>query len=219
MNYDIQPITSGTRLALCFDIMHNAPSPRPGLSVDEELIFRLRSVFAAWRRDEGRSAPSKLIYLLGETKYVSSRKGLDGSDVLKVDILSMIAEEEGIHLGLANVEYRQAGPGAREDGDYYFTDRREVETSLSVTDFVNPDGKAISPKLKVGYNETIPLELRDAIIDDEECDDEEFESDYDEVRRPSPAQCLADPMKSRSVIHHLCEVSSSVLAVLLAVNC
>lgn len=188
VNNEIDSITSGTRLALSFDLIHDTCSPRPGLSVNDELVFRLRRIMRTWRQDKGQSSPQKLVYLL-KHRYSTAyfrRQVLKSPDVHKINMLELLGKEEGFRLGMATIECHQRGRGVASlyaPIEYSFHEADDIHTWLQATRFVDLKGEPISSKLDFDeYKETIPKDMDDVIVHKGKAGFEKFDGIPGDVR-------------------------------------
>lgn len=169
VTHEIKPITSGYRLALSYNLIHTTQSLRPALSYDPDLIAKLRRVLQTWEDDKGRceDGPEKLVYLLKHTySQANLRAGaLKGVDAHKVAMLDSVANQIGVRLGLATAQCVQSGMA--QDYGRGWSGRpefEEMETELSITNFVDLQGELITSLLDIDEDfETIPVDLADSV--------------------------------------------------------
>ncbi|KAH9950171.1 hypothetical protein B0H21DRAFT_831190 [Amylocystis lapponica] len=100
---EIKPITGGSCLALSFNLIHTATSPRPALLDSSGVVKRLRRVLLSWKQAKGEHVPNKIVYLLKHRYPLanSNTGAMKGRDAQVVGILDMLAQQHGFHLGLA----------------------------------------------------------------------------------------------------------------------
>lgn len=104
VSLSMEPITSGYRLALVYHLRHTTASPRPLLQTNTAKVQQLRNLMISWKPSEDKKAdPEKIVALLSCKYSKASRRAcaLKRSDAPKVAILSALAKEVGLHLGLA----------------------------------------------------------------------------------------------------------------------
>ncbi|KAG9016655.1 hypothetical protein FRB90_002646 [Tulasnella sp. 427] len=197
VKHAVQPITSGYRLALAFNVMH---APAKGASLKPSLpstvaVRRLRGAFLAWRdRMFQKDVPLKIVSLLTH-EYTQAelkrdgRKVLKGSDAYSISHLERVAQEYGFRLGLANLECHVHGVPEAPDNDDPFWDDPDPDASEDEEEEDKEDrewvmeesfdlmGRAILEKVE-HWEDTamIPEELEETVIEGTP-DDEEFE-DY-----------------------------------------
>ncbi|KAK7036717.1 hypothetical protein VNI00_011382 [Paramarasmius palmivorus] len=182
--HEIKPITSGYRLALAYNLVHTTTSLRPALS-DSSNAFRLiRHVLLSWKQQ--RSGPSKIIYVLHHkySRANMSSSALKGKDAHLLAIVDTIAKELGFYLGIANIEHNEKGYA--DDCGYGQSDSdvgmAEVEeTTTSVVNLVDLDGKLICSRLDVADRDDEEEEDDD---DDEDEDDDDEEGEIETIPAP-----------------------------------
>ncbi|KAG8906341.1 hypothetical protein FRC01_008052 [Tulasnella sp. 417] len=213
VTHAIQPVTSGYRLALAYNIMH-APvtgstrnSLIPRLPSSHEAIRLLRGAFLAWRNQVfDQNVPMKIVSLL-EHKYSqatlkSKGRKLKGIDAYRVSHLERVAKEYGFRLGLANLECHVDGvPQAPGRYDRYYCDpdpdaseeeqaphewvmEEVIEQQMSVTGLVDLMGRELLQDVEHGDDtQMIPEELEETVTEGKH-DDQHFE-DYQGNYGPS----------------------------------
>ncbi|GJE87378.1 hypothetical protein PsYK624_034610 [Phanerochaete sordida] len=181
----LHPLTSGTRLALCYALTLPSSAP-PAPSPDPKLTARLTKVLAAWQVAPARTAPQKLLVLLGETyPDLSARAGvLRGADAQKVAVLSALGAEHGFGVGLADVRVRLAGP--TEDDFGRKLKKRGGRVDFEVDDvrvdigpLVDLEGRTIAEEIawdEYRHEEDVPQDLAGA-IGDGPCEKEKYDRD------------------------------------------
>ncbi|KAG9021925.1 hypothetical protein FS837_006863, partial [Tulasnella sp. UAMH 9824] len=205
VTHTIQPVTSGYRLALSFNIMH-APatgisrrSSIPRLPSSHEAIRLLRGAFLAWRDQVfDRNVPMKIVSLLDHeytqaTLNSKGRKLLKGIDAYRVSHLERVAKEYGFRLGLANLECHVDGvPEAPGQYDRYYCDpdpdaseeeqephewvmEEVIEQQMSITGLVDLMGRELLEIVEHGDDTQMIPEELEETVIEEEPDDEQFE--------------------------------------------
>ncbi|KAI0756143.1 hypothetical protein C8Q80DRAFT_1115759 [Daedaleopsis nitida] len=105
---EFTPLSDGYYLALSYQIVHTTDPPVPTISLQDNVVSRLRQILSHWNtlRSEDKPAPEKLIHLL-RNKY--SRDGDLGYDRLKdadartVSLLVNAGKLHGFNVGLAHM--------------------------------------------------------------------------------------------------------------------
>lgn len=203
--HEVKPITSGYRLALSYNLIHNSTSlPLPTVPTVNPAIADLRDIFDKWRRGYYEDAPSHISYLLEHqySKVDLSRgdKGLKGVDAHLVRVLFEISKEAGVALGLAELECHVVG-GASEDFDPYSSGKRarhsyydeyddcgddtpcigeETSRTTTISSLVDLDGNFLigEGKITVTNDGLIPNDP----FEDEDPDDRDYEGYMGNVR-------------------------------------
>ncbi|KAJ7068776.1 hypothetical protein C8F01DRAFT_1365057 [Mycena amicta] len=169
--HEVKPITSGYRFALSYNLMHSTTSLRPALFSADDAITKLRNIFQSWNANQ--SAPDRIYHLLEHqySKANLSASALKGVDAHIVAVLDSLARDIGFGLGLGNLELSQHGQA--EDTNPYPRKRKKkwgynngsddeghnskassmefaelVSTTMSVENFVDPDGNRIKQDLE-----------------------------------------------------------------------
>ncbi|KAI0796338.1 hypothetical protein BC629DRAFT_1504956 [Irpex lacteus] len=184
VTHEIKPITSGYRLALSYNLIHTTRSLRPSLSTKLEHLLKLRRILKTWMKDEGQQTPEKIIYMLDHTYSQANlcASALKGADAHQVALLSPVAKDLGFQLGLATVELHQWGryeddgrdyrryKGYHDpdsdggDSDLTFEADGDVDKEISITHFVDLQGRLISDSLDFeDETETIPSCMSDML--------------------------------------------------------
>lgn len=123
--HEVKPITSGYRLALSYNLIHTSPGiPCPTLPDMHSAVSRLRHVFRKWSKgayDDSDGETDILAYLLEhEYSQINLKMGaLKGEDAHLVANLRGVAEDEGIMVCLANLEYHISGVPDDNGRGYY----------------------------------------------------------------------------------------------------
>lgn len=102
----MQPISSGYRIALSYDLLYAPETPRPSLPDDCDAAAELLRVLLSWKQSIDAHMPRKIIYLLdGYYPNASLRDYyMTGADAHKVTLLDKVARQHGFELGLATFE-------------------------------------------------------------------------------------------------------------------
>ncbi|KAG8958289.1 hypothetical protein FRC00_002870 [Tulasnella sp. 408] len=212
VTHAIQPVTSGYRLALSYNIMH-APatgssrrSSIPRLPSSHEAIQLLRGAFLAWRNQVfDRNVPMKIVSLL-DHKYTQAtlkhrgRKLLKGIDAYRVSHLERVAREYGFRLGLAILECHVDGvPEAPGEYDRYYCDpdpdaseeeqeghewvmEEVLEQQMSITGLVDLMGRELLERVKHGDDTQMIPEELEETVIEGKPDREHFEDYQGNVR-------------------------------------
>ncbi|KIO16770.1 hypothetical protein M407DRAFT_85632, partial [Tulasnella calospora MUT 4182] len=207
VTHAIQPVTSGYRLALAYNIIH-APatgssrrSSIPRLPSSREAIKLLRGAFLAWRNGGfNDNVPTKIVSLL-DYKYTQAtlkakgRKLLKGIDAYRVSCLERVAKEYGFRLGLANLECHVDGvPEAPGRYDRYYCDpdpdaseeeqephewvmEEVIEQQMSITGLVDLLGQELLQDVEHGNDTQMIPEELEETVTEGKHDREHFE-DY-----------------------------------------
>ncbi|KAA1473715.1 hypothetical protein DENSPDRAFT_288983 [Dentipellis sp. KUC8613] len=167
--HEIKPITSGYRLALSYNLIHTAFFLRPPLWPDTDLVEDLAFVLKEWSADTSGTTPDKIVHML-EHRYSEanlSGSALKGADAHKAALLAGLAHEHGFFLGLASAkccllgEVQYYGKQSRGFGPDQFMDKPKREVTLS--HFVDLEGKFISDDLEILVDETVPENLSEDV--------------------------------------------------------
>lgn len=156
--HEVKSVTSGYRLALSYNLIHMSPGvPRPMAPDKNGVDDDLRHILKKWSNDKYNELPDQNIvaYLLSH-KYSSAnlQRGLDalkGEDAHKITHLLASAEEFGIMICLANLEYHVTG-SADEDCGYsrgwkrsrYYEDYSDEEDEDETPGMGEIDGTEVS---------------------------------------------------------------------------
>ncbi|KAL0568271.1 hypothetical protein V5O48_013714 [Marasmius crinis-equi] len=172
---EMEPIRSGYRLALSYNLYHTTTSLRPSISGQLDAFATLRHILLSWKQQ--KRGPRKIVYLLDHSYSCESLSAsiLEGGDARMVGLLDSLAKEVGFSLGLAHVEHTKHGIAEEKgegcygcsprgyDSDEMEEDEVDVEM-LEVSDeitalrpLVNLDGTLICENVAVNdSSETIP---------------------------------------------------------------
>ncbi|KAI0756099.1 hypothetical protein C8Q80DRAFT_1264201 [Daedaleopsis nitida] len=121
---EFAPLSDGYHLALCYQIIPTTGSPVPAITLQDEVVSRLRQVLSRWNamRSESKPAPTKLIHLL-RNKYsrdVELRHDiLKGADARTVLLLANVGKLHGFSVGLAHMTCVVHGCAANEECGVY----------------------------------------------------------------------------------------------------
>ncbi|KAH9842669.1 uncharacterized protein C8Q71DRAFT_733865 [Rhodofomes roseus] len=186
--HELQPITSGYRLALSYNILHAPSVPRPTLSDDSIAIAELRRILLSWKRSIRADTPRKIIYLLDHHYPDDSLKvdTLKGPDAHKVSVLYGLAQQCGICLGLATFEAFQTTPV--EDLGYYHTDDT-CDESVTITNLTDFNGQLLQRDVEFAYKDMIPNDthymVQEGSVFDEEHRIKSMEDDVPDMLKRS----------------------------------
>lgn len=118
--HELEPITSGYRLALSYNLIYTGTSIAPALSSNAELpIQKLRRLLQRWKQADADDAPDEIVLLLHRECSTLRGSELKHSDANKVGVLSLLAKELGFQIGLATAVYALSGQAARTDDRWY----------------------------------------------------------------------------------------------------
>jgi hypothetical protein len=185
---EIQPITSGYRLALIYDLIPTS-SAVPQLPKVHIAVSHLRAVLRRWSEGHYPLANDlrlKIITFLLSRKYDEVKltmDALEGEDAHKISHIRPIAEEMGYVIGLAVLSYRIFGYGPDDDGHCECCNRDDegmeevTSTRISIDNLVDLDGSPIPgfTKLKLDEMNLIP--------------DDPFQDKPDEIEVHSYSRC------------------------------
>jgi hypothetical protein len=131
--HEIQPVRSGYRLALVYNLTLARSRRRISAPQSEEHIARVAALLERWRREGGagakadEEAPTKLAVLL-DHKYSAAGLAFDalkGVDRARAQVLVAAARQSGYDASLALVTYWEVGSGEPTGGyDYDSYSRR-----------------------------------------------------------------------------------------------
>lgn len=160
VQHEVQPVTSGYRLVLTYNLVHDQSLPRQTASILNESHSRLARLLYTWRS----AFPSldKLVYPL-EHKYTEASlcmKNLKGSDAAKGRYLDQICSKNGMFWFLV----RLTRETINHDGD-------EEEYSHSLGRIATPSGGRIMRSWEIDPK----MVLADSLYDDRDADSEEEE--------------------------------------------
>ncbi|TCD67253.1 hypothetical protein EIP91_000330 [Steccherinum ochraceum] len=183
VTYEIKPLTSGSRFALAYNLVHTTTSPPPALVSNAACIAQLRQIVDAWEKSSKKSAPRQIVYLLKEDYRDYKLSVLRGEDAQKVSTLAEHAKTMGFHVGLSSVLCEVDGYATKPTGSAYPYHRAQVGFSevlsreASVWNLVDLDGKKISESFSVeGGSDTIPANLAE-IVESGTHDDQDYDGD------------------------------------------
>jgi hypothetical protein len=185
---EIQPITSGYRLALIYDLIPTS-SAVPQLPKVHIAVSHLRAVLRRWSEGHYPLANDlrlKIITFLLSRKYDEVKltmDALEGEDAHKISHIRPVAEEMGYVIGLAVLSYRIFGYGPDDDGHCECCNRDDegmeevTSTRISIDNLVDLDGSPIPgfTKLKLDKMNLIP--------------DDPFQDKPDEIEIHSYSRC------------------------------
>ncbi|KAH8111037.1 hypothetical protein DFH11DRAFT_710036 [Phellopilus nigrolimitatus] len=202
--HEVKPITAGHRLALSFNLIHTAPSlPAPAPSSMNTAKSELKHILHKWSKKAYAGAPQTIAYLLqhqySQVDLAMGVNALKGVDAYLVGALREASAEEGIAVGLAELECHIMGDAGEdfgmgysskraryddyddeEDEDMYSDDYddtptmgEETERSMTVSNLVDLNGVNLIGKgtISLGEEELIP---KDA-FENEDPDDQDYE--------------------------------------------
>ncbi|KAH9934635.1 uncharacterized protein B0H18DRAFT_977493 [Fomitopsis serialis] len=178
--HELQPITSGYRLALSYNILHAPNAPRPTLSNDSAAIAELRHVLLSWKQSTSADTPRKIVYLLDHHYPQADLKAssLKGPDAHKLSLLRLLAQQHGFCLGLATFERYLYG--RLEDNSYRLingvSDFDDVyDESTCISDLVNLDGDPLQSEVEFVEEYMIPEDpvatVESGAHDEQTCDE------------------------------------------------
>lgn len=186
--HEVEPVTSGYRLALSYSLLHTTKALRPALSNGDNVLNAFRQVLLAWRASAGSNVPDKILYLLKHEYPQEKLNGdaLKGTDAQRTAILDTLGKELGFSLGLASLEcYIKGTP--EDDGESHYGKRRNSswndwdfedygendhalnfghikERSMLLDSFVGLNGGQIADEIKIdGTTKTIPDDLEKTV--------------------------------------------------------
>lgn len=118
VSHEVKPITSGRRLVLTYNLIHNTIDSKELNSRSDKGMAKLRAVFSRWK--EMQDAPKTLALLLDHqyTEASLCYAGVKGHDQHVGSHLREICEEHGFYLYLANLEKSVFGECDEDDYDY-----------------------------------------------------------------------------------------------------
>ncbi|KAF8656953.1 hypothetical protein AX16_002308 [Volvariella volvacea WC 439] len=138
--HSVEPITSGYRLALSYNLIHTAPnSPPPSLPSIPAPLVKLTEILTAWRRGlYGKTYTSDEVAYLLEHQYSSMELsrgavGLKGQDSYMVSNISEMADTCGFDIYFANIDYHVVGT-ADDDGRSWYKKKRSYYDEYSESD-------------------------------------------------------------------------------------
>ncbi|KAI5830724.1 hypothetical protein K523DRAFT_415626 [Schizophyllum commune Tattone D] len=182
VTHSIEPITSGYRLALSYNVYHTTNTLRPSLPTTHSAVNALRHVLLSWKQANGPDVPRKVIYLLDHQYTQANKTGsaLKGADAHKLGILQGLAKELGFQLGLASLKAHVTGYADDDEYTpraYGVANFMEVEErELKIRDLTDLDGNLLKEKIDFEDEgiECIPREFTNA-VENGEFDDENYE--------------------------------------------
>ena len=207
VTHSIEPITSGYRLALSYNVYHTTNALRPSLPTTHSAVNALRHVLLSWKQANGSDVPRKVIYLLDHQYTQANKTGsaLKGADAHKLGILQGLAKELGFQLGLASLKAQVTGyadddeytPRAYGVANFMEVEERELKIKdltdvsklflshclLTHAHNLQLDGNLLKKKIDFEDEgiECIPREFTNA-VENGEFDDENYEGYQGNVR-------------------------------------
>ncbi|KAL8811889.1 MAG: hypothetical protein Q9200_001444 [Gallowayella weberi] len=121
VTHEVQPITSGYRIALVYNVINNTPGHDQSASLAIAQKQKLSNVLCGWHRAasiEGMEVPEALVYKL-DHQYTDAHlklQALKGLDRVKAEYLRETCENADICFYLASMEFRKEG--SAEDDSY-----------------------------------------------------------------------------------------------------
>ncbi|KAL8869539.1 MAG: hypothetical protein Q9174_004199 [Haloplaca sp. 1 TL-2023] len=178
MNYSIQPVTSGYRLILTYNLIHRSgaldKARPPSILVDHNLA--IDSVFKAWKTllETDVEAPQELIYLFDQQDSGSSLglSNLRGQNQTRALHLHKACKRHCFNLFLAQLEHSKL---SKEDADEEDEDDEDSH-NWYLTKLFTTDGVCIAESIDID-KEAVTL---DDPFDGWSPDDEESEGGYDD---------------------------------------
>lgn len=189
---EVKPVTSGHRLALRYELLQTTERPRPALTCETPFSKMLLPLLQEWQEDAtcSKVVPEKIVVLLEhelEDPYEEplSFDALQGNDLVLVTLLRDLAEQIGLHVGLATLNhFVEANDAAIAESDSLSDDDeayRDSGTDASVSSdacshaepwrssttvlekLVDLKGNGIASRLDFHPDEAAPLDLLDLV--------------------------------------------------------
>ncbi|MDZ5460530.1 2OG-Fe(II) oxygenase [Azohydromonas lata] len=154
--HEVRPVTSGCRLVLVYNLVHEGRGRLPQPPDYEAETQRIAALLAAWGAGEWGSddeAPAKLVYPL-EHAYTSAElsfQALKGADAAAAAVLAAAAQRSGCELHVALLTIEESGSAEysgyggrswRDNGDDEFEIVEVCNRSAVLSDWRCPDGAA-----------------------------------------------------------------------------
>ena len=171
VNISVEPICSGSRLALTYDLIHqngNLKAARPPSILNKNKEFP-DGALEAWKaRLDDDTATEKLVYLF-ESYYSQEEFGLqslEGSDHVQTLHLHEACQEHGFSTFLGQLEHtnRRGGYGEEDEDD--------EDQEWNITKLYTLEGVCIAEGLDIERDDVIQSQpFEGDSPDEEECDD------------------------------------------------
>ncbi|KAI4233530.1 MAG: hypothetical protein LQ349_004358 [Xanthoria aureola] len=147
VNHSIQPVTSGYRLVLTYNLIHHSGDlgkARPP-SVLEDRNSLIDSAFMSWKKllDDDDEGSEELVYLF-DHQYSEANFGLDflkGEDQVRGLHLHDACKKHGFNLFLAHFEHSERSKDEGDDDD--------DEDEWTLTKLFTPDGVCIGESTEI----------------------------------------------------------------------
>lgn len=118
--HKVKPVTSGHRVVLTYNLVHNGPSATPGLNNGGAQHEALKAALSKWDADD-QTLPEHLVYML-EHEYTGlnlTLNHLKASDQRRASALLNAGAEAGFDILLCSIERTVSG-GVEDDEEGYW---------------------------------------------------------------------------------------------------
>ena len=186
VKHEVEPVTTGYRLALSYNLIHTARVPKPLVPQMEDSVTKLRNILRKWSKERYKKCPETplLAYIL-DHEYRNHNleevvQALKGVDAHMVTFLRQVAEDLGYMVCLGSLKHRASGPGInsgtaiRRRQYCDIPEMKEVShTKTRISGLVDLNGVSIrlSGKINIGDDNLVQ---RDP-FDDEVPDDKKYD--------------------------------------------
>ena len=180
-DYFVEPICSGSRLALTYDLIHQSgemKAARPSSILNDTTAFP-DSALESWkaRLDDHDTATNKLVYLF-ESHYPQEHLGLqslEGSDHVRTLRLHEACQERGFSTFLGQLEHTNRRDGYREESEE--DEDVDEDQDWILAKVFTLEGVCIAESLDIEQDDIIQSQpFEGEPPDEEECDDSFEES-------------------------------------------
>ena len=189
---EVKPVTSGHRLVLRYELLQTTERARPTLTCEIPFSKMLLPMLQEWQEDAAcsKAVPEKIVVLLEHEledpyEHHLSFDTLQGNDLVLVTLLRDLAEQSGLHVGLATLNhfaeandaaiaesdglsdddeaYRDSGTDASEGSDGYLHAEPWRSSTTVIEKLVDLKGNGIAGRLDFHPDEVAPLDLLDLV--------------------------------------------------------
>lgn len=178
MIHEVQPITSGQRVVLTYNVINDAQSmPLPSATSLGDSSSQLQQVLRQWGHegawdDEGNPIDFLCHYLNHE--YIESSISLSrlaGKDLQTVTRAAQVAEQTDFSVYLATFEHERSGGCDEDSYGHDFLDEDDVEETWMLQKFVDLKGNYIASSVPISEHQMVDPKA----LDEEDPDDEDYE--------------------------------------------
>lgn len=171
MTHEVQPVTSGYRLVLTYNLIYTLPGPLQTATTVTDETTKLRNTLAYWRKsyNDFEDCPGMLAYIL-KHRYTDANlgwKSLKGRDQVNMRSLMDACGKENFCVYLANLEKSVGGACDEYGGDFH--DIEEVyDEDLYMTKVLDINDSVVGTRMKIEEEDIVQIKPFDRDPDDED---------------------------------------------------